>query len=621
VIDSTSDYTRTTDNYVRVDTGGELIAGNKSHLDVAVTGVMVPEGTIDGQSDAGGYTIRIQSSDGQSRKDLENQVKTGTMDYANVLASQWSRLGELLMDYEGRTNLTDEQLTAYAGYLQERKVLEEQMASLGLMQTQTDSEGRQVTIPVLEGYQVAYVEMPEEMSAIGGSLTVLSDNLYGGGTLKASNYASINIDNTSNAYLKLNDILLENTGDGIVYRGEALSDGNTGIERINRLNKNSAYQAGFSQFDTGESQERGITVTNENKVGTDISVIRKDGQRDTYKSLSTVEVAGTLQGDRNQVLIENKSGSIIINSSTDEKPVGIIGKEIVINARDTISQGFTDGMVNIGYTPETVLTTLENEKKKETETFKAPGENKHEVKTAGESQVAERLQGAAANGLIAGSNIYLAASAINVNGLIQSGYGNYSATITQEAVDNAITASLNQTGGVFVNGKQMYKVNEGGMTLQTDGSYGYTVQVYYDPLSGNLVTEDLDTKGGHVYLSGRILSTGQGRILAMDGGANMTIENGSTVGLGLGRIYNNQIDGSIEITDTQKNARTIFTRSNTVTITDYKAWLNAKTADEKAAYVVSEAAKSTYEPLKNLRYNWTDGTETSTKTTYQTDTT
>lgn len=621
VIDSVSDYTRTTDNYLRVDTGGELIAGNKSHLDVAVTGVMVPEGTIAGQTDAGGYTIRMQSSDGQSQKDLENQVKTGTMDYANVLANQWLRLGDLLMDYEGRTNLTDEQLTAYAGYLQERKVLEEQMASLGLMHTQTDSEGQQVTIPVLEGYQVTYVEMPEEMSAIGGSLTVSSDNLYGGGTLKASNYASINIDNTSNAYLKLNDILLENTGDGIVYRGEALSDGKAGIERINRLNKNSTYQAGFSQFDTGETQKRGITVTNENKVGTDISVIRKDGQRDTYKSLSTVEVAGTLQGDRNQVLIENKSGSIIINSSTDEKPVGIIGKEIVINARDTISQGFTDGMVNIGYTPEKVLTPLENEKKKETETFKAPGENKHEVKTAGDGQVSDQLQGAAADGLIAGSNIYLAASAINVNGLIQSGYGNYSATITQEAVDNAITASLNQTGGVFVNGQQMYKVNEGGMTLQKDGSYGYTVQVYYDPLSGNLVTEDLDTKGGHVYLSGRILSTGQGRILAMDGGADMTIENGSTVGLGLGRIHNNQIDGSIEITDTQKNTRTVYTRSNTVTITDYKAWLNAKTADEKAAYVVSEAAKSTYEPLKDLRYNWTDGTETSTKTTYQTDTT
>lgn len=631
VTEGKSNYTRNTDNFVKVETGGLLQAGVKSKVDVFVSGLKVPKGTTikgnyDGYTGEGQYTILIKDADGNRITDLEDQVKIGTMDYANVLATQWQKLGELIRAYEGK-DLDQDQLTAYAGYLQERQMLENQMTELGLIATETDDVGHTYQIPVLEGYKVVYVEMPEELVASGGNITVNSDNLYGSGAMKANGKPSITIDNTSNAYLKLNQMTLGDDGGGIVFRDIVLSDDDAGRQKINEdLNKNKEYKAEFSTFKTGgDTGEGGIKVTNDNQYRSEIPVTSAEVKNDdtvehegSYTALSTVEVAGTIQGSKNKVEIDNKSGSIIIDSGTTEKLVSINGKEIVLKATGDISQGFTDGMVNIGYTPEDVLSDFEKSKKESTETYKAPTSSKHEEVIADENTIDGYLSNAETGGRIAGNNIYLAASAININGLIQSGFEMYSADITETDLQKAITASKSRTGGVVVNGRQMYKVNDGGQKKGNDGIYSYVVQVYYDPSTGGLVTEDIDTKGGKVYLSGRILSTGQGKIVAMDGGATIAIKNDSAATLQIGKMLNNNIDGVIEITDTLTNTRTTYTKSNTTIINDYKAWLKADEAG-KAQYVVTTDASNVYNPKENVRYNWTDGTESTTKTTYQTD--
>ncbi|MBO4790098.1 MAG: hypothetical protein J5492_03705, partial [Oxalobacter sp.] len=286
-----------------------------------------------------------------------------------------------------------------------------------------------------------------------------------------------------------------------------------------------------------------------------------------------------------------------------------------------ISQGFTNGMVNIGYTPESVLSSLETVNKAATSTYKAPSYATHDVRTEGANNVDAYLNNVETGGRIAGGSVYLAASAINVNGLIQSGYGNYSAEITQEQVNAAIVRSvMNKTGGTLVNGRQLYKVNQGGLKKGENGIYGYVVQVYYDPSTKGLVVEDIDTTGGKVYLSGRILSTGKGRIYAIDGGADISIKNQSNVAMSMGKVQNNNIDGVIEITDTLKNTRTTYTRNSTTTLdlNDYQAWMEADDAG-KAKLVKVDKASNTYKPKDYVRYNWTDGTQTTTKTTFFTD--
>ncbi|MBO4790572.1 MAG: hypothetical protein J5492_06130, partial [Oxalobacter sp.] len=543
VKDGQANYTRNTDNAVQVADKALVQAGVKSKLFVTVDGEKVPEGTIkegEGQGTAGSYTISIVDGENQHVTDLEGEVKSGAVDYANVLADQWNNLNKLLEAYEGK-DLTKDQLTAYSGYLLEKQALEDQMDRLHLLKTEIDEKGREQKVPVLEGYQVVYVEMPPELAASGGNVTVHADNFYGKGAVKADGYPSVTVKNTSNAYLKLNQMTIGDEGGGIVFNDTLLSDGKEGIEKVNKLNKDSKYKdkADFSQFVTGKAGDSGITVANENVHRTDIPVVSKDDKGNPvegiYTALSNVEVAGVIQGNKSKVAIDNKSGSIIIDSGTTEKPVSINGKEIVLTAKDDITQGFTDGMVNIGYTPEAVLADLEGTVKKTTLTYTGDHTSDlHEARSRSEGEVKPILDAAESGGRIAGGSVYLAATSININGLIQSGFGNYAATITEDALQSAIKASESHTGGVMVNGRQMYKVNDGGMKKGNDGLYTYEVQVYYDPTSGGLVAEDIDTKGGKVYLSGRILSTGKGKVYAADGGAAIAIENQSSAPLTLG---------------------------------------------------------------------------------------
>ncbi|MBO4789453.1 MAG: hypothetical protein J5492_00400, partial [Oxalobacter sp.] len=254
-----SRYTSTSDNFARVDAGGLLQAGLNSRFQVSIAGLAVPDGMkIDGKNDAGSYQVSVLDAEGkgfkatvkpdgtmtdvvvdeghEAMKDIGEHIKAGTMDYANTLATQWKRLNTLLEAYDGKT-LDQDQMTAYYGYLQEKQVLEDQMEKLGLMQEVTDEKTKKTQkIPVLAGYKVVYVEMPDELVASGGSINVNSDNFYGEGQLKANGKPGIGVDNQSNAYLKLNQMTLGNDDGGIIYRDTVLDDA-SGISEINKLNK------------------------------------------------------------------------------------------------------------------------------------------------------------------------------------------------------------------------------------------------------------------------------------------------------------------------------------------------------------------------------------------------
>ena len=618
-------YAHNADNYVRVDQGGWLLAGDKSVIDISITGVKVPEGSISGSyngySGQGSYTITALDDEGNHYDDIETGIHTGTMDYANYLNAQWQRVCDLIEAYSRAGHESD---PAYAGYLQERAMLEDQMEQLGLMRTFTEN-GRTQRIPVTSGYQIVYVELPDQLTASGGNIVVTADSLYGSGSLTAHGQPRISVINTSNAYLKVNSMTIGDSGGGILFRENKLADGDEGRAQINALNKKSAYQASFSKLVTGASGSgAGISIQNENRWDEEIPVVDSQAGQGLYRALGNVEIAGSLQGALTPVRIENRSGSIVIDSGTKDKPVNVNGAQIVMNARGDISQGYTDSLVNIGYTPQSALAGLELAKKQTTTTYTTNSQNElSETRTATQSEVDAALDGKTGNGRISGGSIYLAASAININGTIQSGYGDYSVSVDEDALQNAISASRSGINGKIVNGRMMYKVTEGGAVANADGSFRYGVEVYYDPLSERLVTEAIETTGGKIHLTGRVISTGGGKIFAADGGAEISITNTSDAALDVNRITNNSISGVIQITDTLTNQRVTYTRDGdgrtvATQISDYSAWVNAAEAD-KAQYVHDLGETNSFTPKAKVRYNWTDGTETSTRTTYKTD--
>ena len=223
---------------------------------------------------------------------------------------------------------------------------------------------------------------------------------------------------------------------------------------------------------------------------------------------------------------------------------------------------------------------------------------------------------------IAGDNIYINASDINVNGLIQSGYGKYEVTVSDAVMPKvqkldrswARMGKQNLSDAVITTGTY-YLVQEGGKVLQADGTYKYQPDVYYNPSTQKLVIPDIDAHGGKIYLSGRISSTGNGKIVALDGAYDISVTNNTNTALQVGKLISNKNVGLISIADSSTNRLTEYTRGSTV-VKDLKAW-DRTTGDWKV--ISSSDASTVYNPQKDLRYNWTSGQKVTTRKHYKHD--
>lgn len=223
---------------------------------------------------------------------------------------------------------------------------------------------------------------------------------------------------------------------------------------------------------------------------------------------------------------------------------------------------------------------------------------------------------------IAGDNIYINASDINVNGLIQSGYGKYEVTVSDAVMPKvqkldrswARMGKQNLSDAVITTGTY-YLVQEGGKVLQADGTYKYQPDVYYNPSTQKLVIPDIDAHGGKIYLSGRISSTGNGKIVALDGAYDISVTNNTNTALQVGKLISNKNVGLISIADSSNNRLTEYTRSRTV-VKDLTNWDKAA-GDWKV--LSTSGASSVYNPQKDLRYNWTSGQKVTTKKHYEHD--
>ena len=101
---------------------------------------------------------------------------------------------------------------------------------------------------------------------------------------------------------------------------------------------------------------------------------------------------------------------------------------------------------------------------------------------------------------------------------------------------------------------------------------------------------------GKIYLTGRISSTGNGRILAVDGGAEIAIANDTRSDLSTGRILNNDIEGKISITDLAKNTWTEYGRNDTksMSLAAYEKYLKLTDAYKADFEKLGDTQKVSY---------------------------
>ena len=367
----TADISETNNNFVNVE--GLLKTGIQNNVKIDITGALVPavkDG--DGQPvpvtavDESGNTRQLPAfsievsnpgREGATTVITKDDITTGEMDYASQLGNQLVELDKLIQDYStGKSDSTS--LASYLGYVQQRQRIMDEMRKRGLVQTvtETDASGQTVTKEVLitGGITVSYVEIPEIVVS-GGSIIVRSDNLYGGGKLEANGKPQVEINNLSNAYLKLDGIRVGEDGGDIRFQGTSIASKPDGLAQIRELNKDKNKSVNFAELysDTSTGNASGIRVLNDNSgIGTRIDF--KDGDKQgTYTAIPDVAVLGDLTNDIGDIRIDNRQGNITIGSGTAGKSANINGRAVqLIAVNGSVSQDYVDGIVNVGGNPQ-----------------------------------------------------------------------------------------------------------------------------------------------------------------------------------------------------------------------------------------------------------------------------
>ena len=618
-------------NSITID--GKLIAGVANQIDITIgeeRDIVVlaqdMRAAVSGAKDASNIkiTINADKSTGLSRDSLT----FASEDYANTLYKRYNELLDLMNEYgkddiENATTGTVTHSAAYLGYQAEANRILNEMLSMGL--AEKTSAGKIVS---KDSLLVDYVEIPE-LVASGGNITVETDDLKStgsSGTLQSKGSPAINITNNTNLLTKVNSITVEESGGKLIYNGTEITG--TNIEeynkKINSLNKNA--EANFMTVDVAPASGAAGSINIQGLYnGNSINYSYLEDETicaGSYRPMANIQVQGNIYAKDGSVTIHSAADSIVIQGRSVQDAVGISAATITLEAAQSITQGYTDGIVNIG---GDVREQYESQYQSIIENYGAGTTTSttdpvsYEMTQVGSAPA----KGSKASGsYIAGGSIYINASDINVNGIIQSGFGDYYADISDATTQSKITKINNSYNGgaisdsVVTSGDQ-YKIIDGGAYWNdAKGCYQYRLGVYYNPSTQKILVQNVDASGGKIYLTGRISSTGNGKIICLDGVSNISVNNTTKYDLQLGDLMTHDVQGFVSITDTAKNTLTEIT-SSTVTV---------KTIDDKGKVAGTGTTSAfnpttgyTYTPQTGLRYTWTSGVEDTTFKRYKND--
>lgn len=614
-----------TDNYVQID--GKVTAGAQNKQKVVIGGsgqiVVLDQDELAAVKAVKGQENAVQhpTIDASSGIDTAN-ITYARIDYANALMTRYYELAKLISQYSDSKDLT-----ALKGYQDEQTRIYNELNDLGLLSKAIGEDGKEYLVPV-SGLTVDTITLPD-IVASGGNITVEAGSLKGAGTLKAQGSPEATVENHTNLYLKVGDVRAVNPGGEIHYNGQSLAKDAVAI--IKSANQDEAAAVNLT-VSTDAATSTGGTVTIKSDYGKAAIKAKIDevdaNNKKTGKKVDAelvpkadIEINGSVEAENGVVTVEDKNYNILLQGA-GSRTAEVNGKEIHLTAGKSISQGFTQGIVNIGGNLEELYKKQFNS---DVNAFNETYGYEHTSRVHKEVHQEDRTQDTVLNGSgsrIAGDNIYINASDINVNGLIQSGYGKYEVTVSDAVMPKvqkldrswARMGKQNLSDAVITTGTY-YLVQEGGKVLQADGTYKYQPDVYYNPSTQKLVIPDIDAHGGKIYLSGRISSTGNGKIVALDGAYDISVTNNTNTALQVGKLISNKNVGLISIADSSTNRLTEYTRGSTV-VKDLKAW-DRTTGDWKV--ISSSDASTVYNPQKDLRYNWTSGQKVTTRKHYKHD--
>ena len=592
-------------NYVDIASGKRVRAGIHNNLELTISGStkviqpqykdgkVVKEGSIDFSG------IRVETGAGQDWFNKEQNVVADVVDLENGLYARLQEINDLLGQYASGSD-------EYGILNSERERIITQMEENGFVKTSV--EGGKTYRSIFDKISLPAVDV-KDIVVSGGNINIEADKLQGSGSLTAQGAKNLTINNSSDLYLKINDLAIKDKGGVIRYNDAEVS-------KVDGFN-------GTMNTATGTNADPKITVKS---TGTSTNGLTK----------ADIGIFGTVQNSTGDVLIQNSNYNINVDGNAN-----ISARNIELKAdKGSVTQN-SKGLLLIGGDPvpkyqfsdaiakriqsyvsqqaiagNTTIEWLSNINSYQ-DYKNALIAHKDELGlTNAELNEINNYSVNNSSGIVAGNNVYISGLNVNLDGLVQSGYKNFKVTL-DNAANNKIgnldrDYARNQTAltdqYVMSNDKHCVSTKAGAVYNAATGAYDYTVKVYYNPATKELLTEAIEPNGGKIYITGALSSTGSGKLLAMDGTANIAIDTtNADRNLRVNKITNKDISGLISIKDTQKNTLTEYTTDGQKMSVKTTQLNNKGNATSTSTTQVNGSA-TTYKPADGMTINWTGGT-------------
>ena len=595
-------------NYVDIASGKKVRAGIHNNLELTISGstkVTNPEfdasgNVISGKEGSIDFSgIKVETGAGQDWFNKEQNVVADVVDLENGLYARLEEINDLLGQY---ASTSDE----YIILNNERDRIINQMEENGFVKTSV--KGGKTYKSIFDKISLPAVDV-KDIVVSGGNINIEADKLQGSGSLTAQGAKNLTINNSSDLYLKINDLAIKDKG---------------GVIRYN---------------DAEVSKVDGFTGTMNTAAGTDADpkiTVKSTGTSNNGLTKADIGIFGTVQNSTGDVLIQNSNYNINVDGNANisarnielkadkgsvtqnSKGLLLIGGDPVTKYQfsDAIAKKIQSYVSQQAIAGKTTIDWLSNIDSYDAYK-KALVDHKDDLRlTEAEVNEIKNYSVNKSSGIVAGNNVYISGLNVNMDGLVQSGYKNFKVTL-DNAANNKISNldrdyARNQTAltdqYVMSNDKYCVSTNAGAVYNAATGAYDYTVKVYYNPATKELLTEAIEPNGGKIYITGALSSTGSGKLLAMDGTANIAINTtNADRNLRVNKITNKDITGLISIKDTQKNTLTEYTTDG------QKMSVKTTTLNKKGNAISTSTTQvngstTTYAPAKGMTINWTGGT-------------
>lgn len=514
-----------------------------------------------------------------------------------------------------------------------------------------NSEGN---IGIAEGASTVPTIELKNLAVSGGNVNITGGTLNGEGTITANGTPSVTVTNNTDFFLRVNDVTVESDGGSVLYNNASISVGEdkkyNETLTVNAIKNNITNNEGNT--DSFSSNNAQITITNTTST---------KASEDTLYT-PDIGIYGTIYNPYGNITITNSQNSIYVAGEvTDEEDGNITqqagsikGRTINLTAGGAITQGYSDEIYHVAGDPQNsventdlaaiqaaLIEALNNQTSdgryyaafnsvdglaEFLQTLTVKGEK---VTADKAKEVAQKLTGGTDTskpGIAAAGAIYINAASINVNGTIQSGYDSYKLVIDSDKVIDGKTlaeriSSYQEPVGEVTAGYSDYMTDEYLVTSGSTGAYYengefvYGVQAWYNPVTNQIFTEDIEQAGGgRIYLTGAIANTNAngGKLVVLDGGSNYEL-NGSVdktndFTFKLGSINADTVEGQIVINDTSSGETVTTVYSNNISDKDKLEGVNYYTVTDD---------KVKYQPTTGLYYNWSNGTASRVITSYE----